>query len=100
MAGVSEPSSPAAATISGDGVSPAASAAASGSPPASAAATAIADDGRRAGSLSRQRTITRSTAGSMSGIRVDGLVEGEESRDRAKRSASIALNAALPVNIS
>ena len=37
--------SPAAATISGDGVSPAASAAASGSPPGSAAATASADAG-------------------------------------------------------
>ena len=40
------PCAPAAATISGDGVSPAASAAASGSPPGSAADTASADGGR------------------------------------------------------
>jgi hypothetical protein len=37
---------PEAATISGDGVSPAASAAASGSPPGSAAAIGITDAGR------------------------------------------------------
>ena len=43
MAGCSASVWPAAATISGDGVSPAASAAASGSPPGSAAATARAD---------------------------------------------------------
>ena len=55
--------SPAAATISGDGVSPAASAAASGSPPGSAAATASAEAGRCAGSGSRQRRIARSIAG-------------------------------------
>ena len=42
-AAASAPCSPAAATISGDGVSPAASAAASGSPPGSAAATASAE---------------------------------------------------------
>ena len=65
-AGRSALRSPAAATISGDGVSPAASAAASGSPPGSAAATASAEGGRCAGSRSRQRRITRSTAGSRS----------------------------------
>ena len=48
---------PAAATIAGDGVSPAASAAASGSPPGSAADTAIALAGRSAGSRERQRWI-------------------------------------------
>src|SRR5450432_3112761 len=46
--------SPEAATISGDGVSPAASAAASGSPPANAAATCRTEDGR---SWPRQRRI-------------------------------------------
>ena len=50
-AGRSPPSSPAAATISGEGVSPAASAAASGSPPGSAAATASAEAGRSRGVL-------------------------------------------------
>ena len=49
--------SPAAATNSGDGVSPAARAAASGSLPGSAAATASADAGRRAGSGSRHWRI-------------------------------------------
>ena len=48
---------PAAATISGDGVSPAASAAASGSPPGSAAATASAEAGRALGIRLRQRMI-------------------------------------------
>ncbi len=57
---------PAAATIAGDGVSPAASAAASGSPPGSAADTAIALAGRSVASRERQRWITRSTAGSSS----------------------------------
>jgi len=57
---------PAAATISGDGVSPAARAAASGSPPGSAAEMARAVAGRLAGSGSRQRRMTFSTAGSMS----------------------------------
>ena len=45
MAGLSAPSAGAAATISGEGVSPAARAAAIGSPPGSAAATCIADAG-------------------------------------------------------
>ena len=68
--------SAAAATISGDGVSPAASAAASGSPPGSADATAMADEGRRAGSCSRQRRITRSIAGSSRRRSSDGFVGG------------------------
>src|ERR1035441_2166246 len=54
--------SPAAATISGDGVSPAASAAASGSPPGRAAATARAEAGRAAGSGPPQGRITRLAA--------------------------------------
>ncbi len=58
--------SPDAATISGDGVSPAASAAAIGSPPGSAIATFNADEGRLRGSVSRQRRITRSIVGSRS----------------------------------
>ena len=63
-----------AATISGDGVSPAASAAAIGSPPGSAIATFSADDGRRFGSSSRHLRIKRSTAGSRSLTRSVGLV--------------------------
>ena len=58
--------SPAAATMSGEGVSPAARAAATGSPPGSAAATDSAEAGRLRGSGARQRRMTRSTAGSMS----------------------------------
>src|SRR5205085_1359862 len=57
---------PAAATISGDGVSPAANAAASGSPPGSAACTLSGVGGRFAGSGSKQQRITFSTAGSTS----------------------------------
>ena len=53
--GLSAPTPPEAATSAGDGVSPAASAAASGSPPGNAADTANADEGRSAGSLARQR---------------------------------------------
>ena len=67
--------SPAAASIAGDGVSPAASAAASGSPPGSAAATV--ERGRRPlrpDPSSRQRRITRSTAGSRSRTIDDGVV--------------------------
>ena len=59
---------PAAATISGDGVSPAASASANGSPPGNADETASAEDGRPAGSGSRHFRITRS----MEGIHVAG----------------------------
>ena len=57
--------SPAAATISGDGVSPAANVAASGSPPGSAAATASAEAGRRSGSGSRHRRMMWSIAASI-----------------------------------
>ena len=56
----------------GDGVSPAAKAAASGSPPGSDAAAAATDFGRSWDSFSRQRRITRSTAGSMSSTTSDG----------------------------
>jgi len=56
---------PDAATSSGEGVSPAARAAANGSPPGSAAATDNALGGRLEGSGSRQRRIALSTAGSI-----------------------------------
>ena len=46
----------------GDGVSPAASASASGSPPGSDAETSSADAGRSLGSGSRHRKIARSIA--------------------------------------
>jgi hypothetical protein len=72
--GFSPSVSPAAATISGDGVSPAASAAANGSPPGSAADTCNAEMGRFAGSFSRHRSITRSISGSRSRTSVDGFV--------------------------
>lgn len=80
-----------AATISGDGVSPAASASASGSPPGSARATASADCGRLAASGSRHFAIRRSTAGSTSLITLAAL--GTAVRSRVS-------NARLPVNIS
>src|SRR5262245_38163140 len=64
---------PDAATMSGDGVSPAASASASGSPPGSAAASANADGGRSFGLGSRHRRIARSIAESRSGTSVDGF---------------------------
>jgi len=83
--------SPAAATIAGDGVSPAASAAASGSPPGSAAATARAEAGRARGSCAMQRTITRSTKGSISLTCEETLASG------GRRESS---KARLPVNIS
>ena len=94
------PSGPAAATISGDGVSPAASAAASGSPPGSAAATCTADDGRARGSFSRQRRMTRSTAGSKPARTFDGAV-GVSCSCLRRISASVgASNARLPVATS
>jgi Tol biopolymer transport system component len=71
---------------SGDGVSPAASAAAIGSAPGRAAATLRADAGRRLGSSSRQRRITSSIAGSSSFTISEGLLW-----DSAR---------GLPVNIS
>ena len=63
IAGCKTSALPAAATISGDGVSPAASAAASGSPPGNAAATASADAGPLADRGLRQRMIARSIFG-------------------------------------
>ena len=56
---------PDAATISGEGVSPAAIAAASGSPPGNASASCATDAGRAFGSRSMQRRMRRSTTGSI-----------------------------------
>ena len=70
---------PCAATISGEGVSPAASAAASGSPPGSATITASALGGRFSGSGSRHRRMTFSTAGSTSDAIDDMLVRCADS---------------------
>src|SRR6476660_8387247 len=72
--GLSIPAIGAAATISGEGVSPAARAAAIGSPPGKEAATCSADDGRKEGSFWIQRSITFSTAGSRSLTSKVGLV--------------------------
>ena len=64
---------PAAATISGDGVSPAASAAASGIAAGQRRRDGRgASAGRAAGSFSRQRRMTRSTAGSSPASTVEG----------------------------
>ena len=71
--------SPAAATSSGEGVSPAASAASSGSLPVSIAATTSGDAGLRRGSFSRQPRIARSTAGSSPATSADGSI-GRSSR--------------------
>ncbi len=98
--GDSVPGSPAAATISGDGVSPAAIAAASRFPPGNPAATAIADGGRRAGSRSRHRKMTRSMAGSRSGMCVDRLAGSAPFCARPPRKAPSTASARLPVNIS
>ena len=75
----SPPSPPAAAIIAGEGVSPAASAAAKGSPPGSAAATSVADFGRADGSFSKHRTIARSTVGSMSATTLEGRTVDDSS---------------------
>ena len=77
FAGASAPSSPAAATISGDGVSPAASAAASGSPPGSAAATASAERGPR-------RRVLLEAAQDHA---LDGRIEARRDRSRARSAA-------------
>ena len=77
--------------------SPAATAAASGSPPGSAAATCAAEPGRRAGSFSRHLRIARSTAGSISVIRPDGLGGAESACARSQSPAAAALTAGLPV---
>ena len=73
----------------GDGVSPAARAAASGSPPGKAAATARADLGRSRGSFSRQRRITRSTAGSMSAVSAEGGVTDDSSWTRISSASEL-----------
>jgi hypothetical protein len=99
-AGRSPPDAPPSATISGDGVSPAARAAASGSPPGSAAATAIADGGRSVGSFSRHRRITRSTIGSMSSTKLEGELGGPLSRIRFSSAGDRALYASRPVKTS
>ncbi len=98
--GRSAPSPPAAATISGEGVSPAAIAAARGSPPGSAAATSDAVAGRFSGSLSRQRRMARSTAGSMSETWLDGVRGVVCSRTRRNSVSVLPENAAFPVKSS
>src|SRR5215470_308240 len=55
---------PAAATVSGDGVSPAATAARKGLPTGSAAATSDAEDGRSSAFGARQQLMMRSITGS------------------------------------
>ena len=84
------PTSPASATICGDGVSPAASAAASGSPPGSPPAPRRRAAG--AGSGSRQRRMTRSTAG----FRPETCDDGFDGVRVLRRSGK----ARLPVNSS
>src|SRR5580658_4465307 len=64
--------SPDAATSCGEGVSPAASAAANGSPPGRAAATLRTVAGRADGSVSKQRRMTRSMIGLRSLTTEDG----------------------------
>ena len=86
---------PAAATISGDGVSPAASAAASGSPPGSAAATASADAGRASGPARGSAGSRARPRGSRSGISVDGVVDGSTRAARCSSSSVCASNGAL-----
>mgnify|MGYP003693783551 CR=1 FL=1 len=76
------------------------SAAASGSPPGSAAATASVDPGRLAGSRSRQRMITRSTAGSRSRTTDDGVGEAPLSCALIRSAIVFASKARRPVKIS
>jgi hypothetical protein len=92
--------SPAAATISGEGVSPAANTAASGSPPGKAAATARADPGRRDGSGSRQRRSAASIAGSIVLTTADGAVRSPVSYCATRSPTVFATNARRPVNSS
>ena len=100
-AGRNPPCFGAAATISGDGVSPAASAAASGSPPGKAAATCNADAGRFAESRSRQRKMTGSMSGSSSGTSSPRLVGVLSLRRSRSNSGNVdASKARLPVNTS
>jgi hypothetical protein len=92
--------SPAAATSSGDGVSPAARAAASGSPPGSPAATAIAEAGRCRGSGCRQRMITRSAVGSRSRATLVMLTGAARSCICMSSISDAASKARFPVKIS
>ena len=94
------PFPPLAATSSGDGISPAAIAAASGSPPGSAAATWTTFAGRSPGSFSRQRCIIPSTAGSISRTMPDKRLGDTWSRMRTSSAMDPARNTGFPVNIS
>jgi len=88
---------PDAATISGEGVSPAAIAAASGSPPGSATANCATDPGRERGSRSMHRRIRRSTTGSTPSLISDGAV-GVDPSFCARSSAIVAaVKARLPL---
>ena len=89
---------PAAATASGEGVSPAESVAAR-RPPGNAAATAMGEAGLRAGSRSRQRRMTCSIAGSTSGKSSERPTCGGPFLESAPGAASGG-NARRPVNIS
>jgi hypothetical protein len=99
-AGESAPSPPAAATIWGDGVSPAASSAASGSPPGSPSSTCAADRGRNDGSDSRQRRMIRSTTGSRSEACRLREVGGVSERTRFHPARVSASCGCFPVNSS
>jgi hypothetical protein len=80
-----------AATISGDGVTPARIAAAIGSTPGSACATAMADAGRRCGSSFRHARTRRSMAGGSSMTTSEGAVTGPR---------AVPLKTRTPVKIS
>ena len=84
----------------GDGVSPAASAAARGRRRAARRPPRSADAGRCAGSRSRQRRIARSTAGSRSRTRFDGLGGRRSLRLRVSSASVLPSKACLPVKIS
>ena len=96
----SPPAGPAAATISGDGVSPAASAACNGSPPGKEWATASALAGRSTGSLSRQRRIARSTTGSSPSMKSEGVVGVDSICICASSAGDSARKGRRPVNSS
>src|ERR1700730_7904506 len=90
---------PESATNWGEGVSPAASAAASGSPPGKAAATLRTVAGRADGSVSRQRRMTRSITGLRSLTTDDGRLNDLSPRAR-DFSAGVSEKARLPVKTS
>jgi hypothetical protein len=98
--GLRSPTTAAAATISGDGVSPRAIAACNGSPPGSAACTAMAVLGREAASRARQLKITRSTPRSSSVTRLDGAVGVDSERAFSSSDIDPASHARRPVNTS